>query len=1659
MKGPGSATVALLASALVCGVALGSSTSINEVAAALVFPVVLNESSMGGIPEVVTYTTITNSSSSSYRVRIYLVDGTTCASCELNFHLSAFGTETLEIKQTVMPGPTYETLISSVEGSFSTACPSGDGFLVAVLADGDGIPIEDNVLVGDSLVVDYAQGHSWSVPAVTFQGFTNDGDHNYDFDELEYDKFPRIVSTDFIAPDPGGGRSSRLGLFTLGFNRGVVPSMSCDISVRATSGQTFDTSLEFGCWTYVDLEDIDSRLAFPNLGTLGQDEHGWMTLDCRGASYYDFDGEGLGGVHGVLVHGVGTGVALRRNDPAAPSAGSPMAGAVLLNQALTSGDSLTFDYEECNDLDDDLDGTIDEGCNDDGDDYCDADIPGSGTPVICSGGRTDCDDDDDQIYPGAAEACDGLDNDCDMMIDEGFSDDDADGVRDACDNCWLDANPGQEDTDGDGIGDVCEFRVVQVTPRDDATSVPPATGISVEFSEPVLAGTVTPATFLVSGNGFPVSGTVTVGPDSLHAVFDPFANLDPSAIHVVTLTGGIANAGATNTLVPFSSLFATGPAAPEETPLDESTAGQPPPGSSQARAGTSVSRAGDLDGDGIDDFFAGAPGFDPGGPSRPDAGAAVVFLGDAERAERESPDIVFTGTATDERVGIAVSGGYDFNGDGRDDLVIGAEEQGSSGPGKVYVIFFDPSDYDLVDPATDIVSLDRVNSGQGDAIDGIVITGQTTGDRAGFSVAAGIDAGGAPTPDLLIGAPGRGSNTGAVYVVFDPTAAGSIALGDVGGSVAGIRFNGGGAGDRLGHAVDFVGNVIGADPGPGDFAMSAPFAPTTVAGAGRTYVVDGGSVASGTLAVGAVGVGFGVQILGDAPAERSGHDIAGGGDNRIDGEPDLLIGAPLYDGANGTNAGRVIHISERLATGLYSAADVGSTIDGVIWEGSNAEDRLGFAVAGIGDITGDGFDEIAMGAPWFDAGASPLPPGASLDGFAGSGQARAGAVYTVDGAPPSTAAGGDVAQIGDTIPGTVQVGVETDEFAGTSVAAAGDVNDDGAPDYAVGAPDSGADDAGTAYGVTEPDESCGSDGCERIDLESGAMLIVHEGVLPGPLNDVDIVGFVELTATQIAAAQNELLTDVGDSATFPNGYDPNANPLATVFVPIRSEYETQLPEGASVDVYTFAGPDWDYFSSGTVVPTPVPQQSVSRRAVEFQVGKFALYAALVLDTDQDGWSDPYDCSDDDATVNPGAIEFNDSQDDNCNGIVDENTQSGGFGLDKDVYDWDEQPGATGYEVAVATTSRFLPGTCSVHLVGAETSFDDPIQPLPGGTRYYLNRPVAPYEGSWGVDSYNFVRDLTCPGAGLVVTNHDNSGPGSLRNALAFASPGQAITFGVSGVIPVVGELVVDKNLIIAGPGADVLELNGGTINRVFHVTSGAQVSISGLTLRDGNATNGGGAMRIEGGSDVELIACDVRGNQTSTSGGGIVSFGSDVTITRSVIRNNNAASNGGGVYLSHGSVTISSSTISGNQANYGGALGQYHFDTGSISIDTSTVTDNPAISGSVVFSSYGPITLRNSILIGNGGGSTCYAFTVQSDGHNIGSDTDCSLNQPTDRVFVDPLLGPLQDNGGPTPTRELLSGSPALDTGAETCGTQDQRGIPRPQGTVCDIGAYEREQP
>src|SRR6201984_3482526 len=230
---------------------------------------------------------------------------------------------------------------------------------------------------------------------------------------------------------------------------------------------------------------------------------------------------------------------------------------------------------------------------------------------------------------------------------------------------------------------------------------------------------------------------------------------------------------------------------------------------------------------------------------------------------------------------------------------------------------------------------------------------------------------------------------------------------------------------------------------------------------------------------------------------------------------------------------------------------------------------------------------------------------------------------------------------------------------------------------------------------------------------------------------------------------------------------------------------------------------------------------------------------------------------------------------------------------------------------------------------------------------------------------------------IIVSNTNDSGPGSLRQALANANDGDMIdATGISGVITLTtGQLLVNKSGIINGPGADVLAIDGNAASVVFFIfrnAAGETVTISGLTIRNGRGGTFGAG--IENEETLTVTNSTISGNMVGELGGGIANSGT-ATITNTTISGNSTAQ-GGGIY-NPGMMTVTNSTISGNMATTTG--GACTTAGGTLEITNSTLSNNSADVGGAFHNGGGTITITNTTVSGNSatdGGGTYLSRTT-----------------------------------------------------------------------------------
>ena len=239
---------------------------------------------------------------------------------------------------------------------------------------------------------------------------------------------------------------------------------------------------------------------------------------------------------------------------------------------------------------------------------------------------------------------------------------------------------------------------------------------------------------------------------------------------------------------------------------------------------------------------------------------------------------------------------------------------------------------------------------------------------------------------------------------------------------------------------------------------------------------------------------------------------------------------------------------------------------------------------------------------------------------------------------------------------------------------------------------------------------------------------------------------------------------------------------------------------------------------------------------------------------------------------------------------------------------------------------------------------------------------------------------------------------------------------------------------------------------------GRSVTIQGLTISNGLAPEFGcGGGILDEGSSLSLINCTVSGNSTDGTGGGICAdANATLTIDSSTLSGNYAGDYGGGIANS-GTLTINNSTLSGNRGEFtGGAIlngfnggasltvsnstlsgntTQLHgggiFNEGQSAIGNSTLSGNSGMTAGAIYNRLATLDIESTILNrGESGPNIFNDGTVTSHGYNLSNDDGSGyLIGPGDQINTEPLLGPLQNNGGPTFTHQLLPGSPAIDAG------------------------------
>ena len=564
---------------------------------------------------------------------------------------------------------------------------------------------------------------------------------------------------------------------------------------------------------------------------------------------------------------------------------------------------------DCEPTDPSIFGGQDENCGDGIDNDCDGQVDLSDPECRDRDGDgsvddADCEPDDPEVYPGADEVCDGKDNDCDGQLIEG-EDIDADGdgyhpcVGDDplvdCEDSDPAVHPGRSEICGDGDDNNCDGGHLPCVLEGEA----PLTVAQLWWSGEDVGDRAGSAVAVDA------QGSVLLGAEA--------ALVAEAAAGIAYRVDGNASGG--------EESLAAAPARLLGEDHDE-------------RVGAALCTAGDMNGDGLPDVAVGVAPTTPGSVDRPGWVALLWGPWSGERSWSEA-DVLIEGETHLDRAGSAVAAAGDVDGDGLDDLLVGASQEntGGQGAGAAYLVRGPVlGDQSLADADAKLI-------------------GEAAGDYAGCAVAPAGDQDGDGRDDALVGAFGRGGageSTGAAYLIFGaPT--GQVSL-----ATAGALLLGEEDGDRAGYAV--AGGEDADGDGETDLLIGAPRAAADHGGPGIAYLVRG-PVLGGDLELELADL----RLRGESAGSEAGYAVAFAGDLDGDGHQELLIGAP-GESTNHDGAGAVYVVDGALTGEVTMAVSPGIAV----LRGIEDDARAGSSVSRAGDVDGSGFDDFLIGAPGSD---------------------------------------------------------------------------------------------------------------------------------------------------------------------------------------------------------------------------------------------------------------------------------------------------------------------------------------------------------------------------------------------------------------------------------------------------------------------------------------------------------------------------------------------------------------------------------------------------------------------------------------------------------------------------------------------------------------------
>ncbi len=1062
--------------------------------------------------------------------------------------------------------------------------------------------------------------------------------------------------------------------------------------------------------------------------------------------------------------------------------------------------------------------------------------------------------------------------------------------------------------------------------------------------------------------------------------------------------------------------------------------------------GVSVGTAGDVNGDGYSDVIVGAWQYDNG---QTDEGRAFVYHGSAVGLSA-TPDWTAESDQAGALFGVSVGTAGDVNGDGYSDVIVGAYQydNGESNEGRAFV--YHGSSAGLTTGSANWTA----ESNQ-------------AGARFGYSVGTAGDVNGDGYSDVIVGAYqyDNGQTDEGRAFVYHGSATGLSAT-------AGWTAESDQAVAQFGYSVGTAGDVNG--DGYSDVIVGAQFYDNGETDEGRAFVFHGAAAGLSATA--------GWTAESNQADARFGRSVGTAGDVDGDGYSDVIVGAFLYDNGEADEGRAFVH----------HGSSAGLTAGSADWtaEGDQAGASFGISVGTAGDVNGDGYSDVIVGAYRYD-----------------NGETDEGRAFVYHGS-----AAGPIATAGWTAESN-QAGANFGWWVGT----AEDVNGDGYSDVIVGAwlYDNGQTDEGRAFVYhSEVVKPAGTFLFKWGTQGSGdGQLNAPAGVGVGPGANVYVADTGNHRIHKFTSAGG-FLTKWGSQGVGDGQFDTPRNigvdGDGNVYVPDYSNHRVQkfTSAGTFITKWGSNGVGDGEFNGPWSLAVDSDGNVYVSDSSNHRIQKFTSAGVFLIEWGSQGTGDGQFSSPRGIAVDAsGNVYVGDAG----NHRIQKFTSGGAF-----LTKWGSQGSGDGqldFPDGVATDAwgnvyvadsgnsriqKFSSDGTFLAKWGSSGSGDGQFSNVQGIAVDSEGNAFVADTGNHRIQAFASGEATSPLLPPLWVTNLNDSGPGSLRRTIADSTVGGTIKFNVTGTITLTsGQLTIDKDLTIQGPGASSLSISGNNASRIFEISSTSSVAISGVTITNGNVVGTGGGVRnsgtltlrditltantvtldsgpnkAEGGAvhnsgTLTVISSSLTSNSaTGGSGhgrGGAINNTGSLTVTGSTISGNSATgsagnSEGGGIEIvSGGVVTVSDSTISGNSTTWGGGI---YVSNGSLTITNTTISGNSAswksggigvydshtmaaynstISGNTATNSTGGIhlwpnataTLANTIVAGNSGDCFPHDATsiVNSLGYNLDSDGSCGLSGTGDKSGVSASLGALADNGGSTKTHALLAGSLAIDAG------------------------------